>query len=590
MRRFLRFLNSRSIRTKLLLYFMILILLPFTTVGVIGNILYTRSMEEEAGAHTAAMIDQVKNNVEYYIRDMENIARLIAQNENTAWFLRAGVDTPALLRAEMEEALRLELAKYTRLHPEISGILLVNAQDDALSNEITRVARDPLTGEFWYQTAMRYPEKTQLISKPSGRNIRAGQNVGADDVVSIVRALREPASGAYLGVVLIDMKLDVIERAIKDIKFGKSGFLYVTDAAGDVVYAPVNKVVHRVRSQWLNGPGSVVKVIGGARYQILVSDSEYTGWKIVGIFSLNETLAEVVNLRNVTFWITGTTLIIAIGVALIFTSSIAKPLSKLRRLMKRAESGDMDVHFKSKYDDEIGQLGNGFNNMIAEIRKLIDLVYAEQQRKREAELKILQAQIKPHFLYNTLDTIQWMAQDHQAGDIVEMVGALTKLFRIGLSNGEEMLSLRQELDHARSYMIIQKARYEDKFTYSVGCDDSLLDCRVLKLILQPLVENSIYHGLKEKRGSGTVAVTARREGDALVLAVADDGAGIAGKKTAELAQMLLEDSAPGDKPGYGLFNVHARIRLSFGPAYGIRFSSVPGGLTTFEIWHPILEG
>lgn len=594
-----RFLNSRSIRTKLLLYFLFLILLPITTVGVIGNLAYTRSLEEEANAHTAAMIDQVKTNVEYYIRNMENIARLIAENDDTVRFLRIGPDTPGDERLHAQQALSSELSKFTGIHPEISGILVVNASDMALSNEMIRVARDPLTEEFWYQAAMRVPEQMRLISKPSGRNIRTSQNVSADDVVSVVKALQDPDSGAFTGVVLIDMKLDVIERAIKDIRFGKSGFLYVMDGSGDVVYAPVNAVVYRVRGEWLADSQSVVRVIGGVRYQILFSDSEYTNWKIVGIFSLNETLAAVADLRNVTLWITGATLIIAIIVALFFTSSIAKPLGKLRLLMKRAESGNLGVHFKSKYDDEIGQLGNSFNNMIGEIRKLIDLVYIEQQHKREAELKILQAQIKPHFLYNTLDTIQWMAQEHQAEDIVEMVGTLTKLFRLGLSNGEEMLSLRQELDHARSYMIIQKARYEDKFIYDITCGESLLNCRVLKLILQPLVENSIYHGLKEKRSNGMVAVSARREGDALVLAVMDDGVGIAHERAAALAQMLTKnapddsspaDSWPGGKPGYGIFNVHARIRLSFGPAYGIRFVSLPGGPTTFEIVHPLLEG
>ena len=589
MRSVMRYLNSRSIRTKLLLYFLVLILLPLATVGVLGSLVYTRSLEEEANAHTAAMIDQVKNNVEYHIRNMENITLLIAQNDDVARFLRISGHTPLAERSGAEEAVRRELAKHTGIHPEISGILIVNAQDEALSNEMIRVARDPLIDEFWYKTAMDAPERTQLISKPTGRNIRTRQNVSADDVVSVVRALRDPASGAYMGVVLIDMKLDVIEQAIKDIKFGKSGFLYVMDAMGDVVYTPVNEVVYRVRSQWLLGQRSLVKVIGNVRYQILFSDSEYTNWKIVGIFSLNETLAEVVNLRNFTLWITSVTLVIAIIVALFFTASIAKPLSKLRRLMKQAEGGDMDVHFKSKYDDEIGQLGNSFNNMIAEIRKLIDLVYVEQQSKREAELKILQAQIKPHFLYNTLDTIQWMAQDHQAADIVEIVGALTNLFRIGLSNGDEMVTLRQELDHARSYMIIQKARYEDKFSYEIACDESLLDCRVLKLILQPLVENGIYHGLKEKRGSGVINLSARREGDALLLTIADDGAGMSLQKAAELNQMLQENT-PGDKPGYGVFNVHARIRLSFGQAYGIRFASAPGGPTAFEIRHPILKG
>jgi two-component system sensor histidine kinase YesM len=176
--------------------------------------------------------------------------------------------------------------------------------------------------------------------------------------------------------------------------------------------------------------------------------------------------------------------------------------------MKEAEEGNLAVRFEGRQEDEIGYLGKSFNTMIEEVQKLIDMVYREQQSKREAELKSLQEQIKPHFLYNTLDTIQWMAQEHGARDIVEVVGALTRLFRIGLSRGKEMIFLSDELEHVRSYLIIQKARYEDKFDFTLQMEDGLASCMVLKLSLQPLVENAIYHGIKERRGHGTVRVQA----------------------------------------------------------------------------------
>ena len=172
--------------------------------------------------------------------------------------------------------------------------------------------------------------------------------------------------------------------------------------------------------------------------------------------------------------------------------------------------------------------------MIEEVQKLIDLVYHEQQSKREAELKTLQEQIKPHFLYNTLDTIQWMAQEHGAQDIVEVVGALTSLFRIGLSRGKEMIRVSDELEHVRSYLIIQKARYEDKFDFTLSADEEVLSCMVLKLTLQPLVENAIYHGIKERRGHGSIQVEARRRDGMLVMRVSDDGVGMSPAKLAEV--------------------------------------------------------
>ena len=199
---------------------------------------------------------------------------------------------------------------------------------------------------------------------------------------------------------------------------------------------------------------------------------------------------------------------------------------ELRSLMKEAEEGNLGVRFEGRQEDEIGYLGKSFNTMIEEVQKLIDMVYREQQSKREAELKTLQEQIKPHFLYNTLDTIQWMAQEHGAQDIVKVVGALTSLFRIGLSRGKEMIRVSDEMEHVRSYLIIQKARYEDKFDFTLCTDDEALSCMVLKLTLQPLVENAIYHGIKERRGHGSIRVEALRRDGMLVLRVSDDGVGM----------------------------------------------------------------
>ena len=294
-------------------------------------------------------------------------------------------------------------------------------------------------------------------------------------------------------------------------------------------------------------------------------------------------------IRNYSFVIGAVTLFLAVIAALFFTSSIARPVGKLRLLMKKAEEGDLNVRFESEYNDEIGQLGNSFNNMINEISNLIEMVYIEQKSKREAELKTLQAQIKPHFLYNTLDTIQWMAQEHGANDIVEIIGALTRLFRIGLSKGKEMITVREELDHIRSYLIIQKARYGDKLEYEINFDQEILDCSVLKLILQPLVENAIYHGIKERRGVGRIVITAKKMQDSLIFTVSDNGAGITEEKLSEINDMLESRRMhKGSSLGYGIFNINERIKLSFGNDWGLKYSSIRGEGTTVKIKHPII--
>ncbi len=473
-----------------------------------------------------------------------------------------------------EAAARQLLRSISDAHQEIAGILVVSADSRPLSNEIQPITRDPLTDEGWYRAAVDNPGTLRLLPRPIGRNLRSSREYSADDVVSIVKAVIDPRTSRVRGVVLI----------------GLGGFLFIQAPGGAVVYTPVNPIVYRVRDEWLGVPRAIsVRRIKGADYQIVSQWSDYTQWKTVGVFPLNEIMSQVSNIRTYSLIIAGVTVLVALVVSVFFTSGIARPVIELRALMKEAQEGNLSVRYEGRQEDEIGYLGKSFNAMIEEVQKLLDMVYREQQSKREAELKILQEQIKPHFLYNTLDTIQWMAQEHDAQDIVKIVGALTSLFRIGLSRGKEMISLSEELEHVRSYLIIQKARYEDKFDFEVHTDDDVTSLMVLKVTLQPLVENAIYHGIKERRGHGSIMVEARREDGMLLMRVKDNGVGMSPAKLEEVRALLAASpSLAGGLAGYGIHNVHERIQLSFGSRYGLRLESERGRGTTVEILHPLV--
>lgn len=582
-------LSPKSIRSKLLSYFLAIILLPLLTLGVLGPVIYSRTIERETTSHMIQMIRQVTRNFEFYIHDMENITYYLTQSPEIQAFLDTS-HSPLSAGASYAEAHSL-LRTYTRAHPEIAGILVVNDADHLLSNDFERITRDAIANDRWYQEAIATPGVIQLFPRPIGRNLRDGREDSSDDVVSVVKAVTDEATGRIKGVILIDMKLHVVEDIFADTALGESGFIFLIDRIGNIVYAPVNKIVYRVRNEWLNSQKhSAVRRIKGSSYQLMWEESPYTGWKTVGVFSLNEVLKPVINSRYYSIIIAALTVVLAFMASVFFASSIARPVVKLRLLMKQVEAGNLSPRFRDKGNDEIIQLGNGFNTMVAELQKLIDLVYHEQQSKREAEVKILQQQIKPHFLYNTLDTIQWMAQEREAYDIVELVGALTKLFRIGLSQGRELIPVRDEIDHVRSYLTIQKARYEDKFDFKIAVDDAVLDFLVLKLSLQPLVENAIYHGIKERRGHGAIEVEGEKRDDHLVLRVTDDGIGMSDEELLHL-RTVLENSAA-NKPanaGFALLNVNERIRLTFGPEYGVRIYSKSGFGTTVEVMHPLVE-
>lgn len=275
-------------------------------------------------------------------------------------------------------------------------------------------------------------------------------------------------------------------------------------------------------------------------------------------------------------------------ISLFLSASIVKPVKVLQDLMKDVESGKLDIVYSHPGKDELGQLGQSFNKMVRQIKNLIHAVYQEQRDKREAELRALQAQIQPHFLYNTLDTIHWMALEHQADDIVDMVEALTNLFRISLSRGEEIIPCTEEIKHIKSYLYVQKVRYEDKLNYEIQWEEGLNQCKVLKLVIQPLVENAIYHGIKGKKGPGNILIKGAVVGDTMEVRVVDDGIGLQAEKLAQI-QAVLAGKCQAEGTGYGMFNVHERIQLMFGQAYGIQITSQYRRGTEVVLRHPLLK-
>ncbi|WP_408011662.1 sensor histidine kinase [Pseudalkalibacillus sp. A8] len=539
------------------------------TLSFFGGEIYKKAIEEEANMHTYQMIDQVWNNIEILIQENKNIMYYLANEDVIEQFMKEKKPSEKLKMAANEK-----IYLYKERHQEIAGIILVNQYDKYISNEMHRFSRDPLTKESWYIRAIQSPEKIQLISKPIGRNLKNISNYPVNNVLSLAKAVENPSTKEVIGVILVDLKLDFMKNVIEQIKLGKSGFVFIMDKEGKVVYSPVNPIVYRIHPNWIQKKVSppIEKEIDNDNFQIIYNTVPDIGWKIVGVFSIDKTTEVVSKVQGFTLIIAIITLIISSIVSLIFASTITKPLKKLKTLMGNVEEGRFDLRFHSKYNDEIGQLGNSYNRMIQEIEGLIDLVYKEQKSKKEAELKILQAQIKPHFLYNTLDTIQWMAMEYKANKIVEMVNALTTLFRIGLNKGNEFITVEEEVEHIKSYLTIQMTRYESKIEYELDVDETVKNYQVLKLILQPLVENAIYHGIRNKRGKGKISISIWNKDHTLMLSVKDTGIGIKKDVLHRLNHSLINVSGE-HKKGYGLFNVNERIKLSYGSQYGLEVYS-----------------
>ncbi|NNU78663.1 cache domain-containing sensor histidine kinase [Clostridium estertheticum] len=594
MNKFVKIFLDRSIKYKLSFYFSLVILIPIVTISILGNLLYKNSITNQQNENIRQMVSQISNNIDFYIKDTENIINYLSEDPRILSFL--GNNTNSSIIKKDIESMRVEesskaINSFTTFHSEIAGIMIVKQDDTFVSDVMGRISRDALTKEKWYLDAAKNPITMHLFSKPVGRNINNVFQYSADDVVSMSKAVVDKKTGKCIGVILIDMKLDIIKSVIEHAKPAKNGFVYIVDNNGEIVYSPVNKIVYRIKSEWTdNSSGEIlIKRIKENDYKIIHGNSTYTGWKTVEVFPLNESLRVIDSLVYYSIIIAIITLLIAEILATFFTRSIVGPISKLKSLMKKTEEGNFNVVFNSKYDDEIGELGNAFNNMVREIKNLIMLVETEGKKKRKAEISILHAQIKPHFIYNTLDTIQWMAQEHDAQDIVDITYNLTNLLRIGLSAGEENIKISQEIKHVESYLLIQKIRYEDKLNYEINMQKEILNLSVIKLILQPIVENAIYHGIKEKRGSGHIKISGMIENEKICFVIQDNGIGIEDEKLMKINEMLKGKTTSNDVIGYGIFNVNEKIKLTYGEEFGLEYHSIYGEGTTVVLWHPIIK-
>ena len=259
---------------------------------------------------------------------------------------------------------------------------------------------------------------------------------------------------------------------------------------------------------------------------------------------------------------------------IVISDSISKPLEHLCKLTKQVGKGDFSIEEPKSHGDEVMALEKSFHKMVGKIESLVENVKKEQINLRQMELKLLQVQINPHFLYNTLDAISWMAEDGRTDDVVEMVSALSEFFRTGLSKGRDYITLKEEESHIRSYLQIQQFRYTDILNYEIHIPEAIGDFMLLKLTLQPLVENALYHGIKQKRGKGNIKVTADYDQYSIFLKVEDNGIGMTEEELQALRQSVEAGNLKTSDKGFGLANVHERIRLNYGNDYGLVIDSV----------------
>lgn len=582
-----KILHPENMLFKMIILNCGLLLLVTLVLTVAGNYIYQESIEERSYANTMEIQNQVLKSLDQIFQSVSDNVEVLGTYPEVQGYLKVDAENQQASRVQLEGQIRSLLLNYSKVYKEYINIVVVSDKGQYLSNDSYRIKKLPLTDEKWYQEAMKANGKLVLSSSSLGRNLKDWKNYSTDSYVSTAKMISDPKTGEGIGVILIDLDLKSIQNLVEDITMGQTGFGYIQDSKGHVLYAPKNKVVYRMNPDWvMEGESGRVRCrIEGKDYNVIYSHSEYTDLTATGVFDWGKTIEGAARVRTVSWWIAAVIMVFAAGLTVLFSASFTRPISALSKLMKKAQTGDMTVRFENHYKGEIRQLGDSFNAMVEKINELLEVVYREQKNKRDAELKILHEQIKPHFLYNTLDTIQWMAKEYQAQDIVDLVLALSGFFRISLSQGKEFITLEQEVLMVKNYLEIQKVRYEDLFDYSTEIEAGMEKYMVLKICLQPLVENALYHGIKEAdEDGGKIWIRAfLDEENDIILKVEDDGAGMSQERIDQLNSWLRMKERGPEIHAYGIVNVNDRIRIAYGDEYGLHYEKRAGGGTVVVV-------
>jgi len=577
-------MKIRRIQDTLIRAFTALILFALLLLGSLSYYYLHKILIQNAEETTMQLVSQLNRIIENYISYMDDIALMAVNNEDVREFIgNPGADT-ARLRAAIEKS----FMAIRSVRRDIDSVFVITGDGRA----IAATEGGGLNPTVDLRKRFSELEAGLVPDRPSVSSAHVENLVESRYpwVISLVRAV---PFGKSMGLIQVDLNYDIIARLCRDIQLGKSGYVFILSGGGEIVYHPRQQLIYgnlkseRIPEILSMKGGNLSAVVDGRAILYTAVSSRETGWEVVAVSYLDELFAAG---RAAEYYFILLSLLVfvgAIGVAFLISSNISKPLESLRRSMQAVESGNFDIDITVNARNEVYQLARDCDIAVKKVRDLIEQNRRELELKRKLELRSLQAQINPHFLYNTLDSIIWMIELGENDRAIDMTSALAKFFRIGISRGSETISVGTEVEYVQTYLEIQKQRYKDKLSYEIAFAPELGSLQILKLLIQPLVENAIYHGIKNMEGPGLIRISGFRESDAIVIRISDNGVGMGREQLEALRDGLIE---PNQANGVGVRNVQERIHVYFGLEYGVSFDSAPGAGTVATIRIPVIPG
>lgn len=580
-----RFYDKKSLQFVIAFSFTVIALAGMGILGASLYISYMKSSREIVVEDNTRLVHQVALNLTTYMRNMMVVSDTMYYSviKNTD-ISQDNMDQELNLLYEANKDYVVSIACFTTSGDQVAAAPITNMKK-----------KIEVTEQEWFKKAQAKVENHHF-STPHVQNLFVESNYKYSWVVSLSRGIELTRNGRIQsGVLLVDMNYNGIEQLFAKANTSEISYIYLTDGTGKIIYHPKQSMINASLYQENNNAvgsyedGVHYETFEGEERMVLVQTIGYTGWKIVNVIPTDNMSPSIS--RSKIMWIF---IIAIVAFLLIFannfmSSQVTKPLRKLDDSVREIENNYHDPQIFIGGSYEIQHLGNTILTMVKQMQTMMDTMVKEQEEKRKSELDALQSQINPHFLYNTLDSIIWMVESGRYEESIDMVSALASLFRISLSQGKTIISIEDEIIHARNYISIQKVRYKNKFQVEFAIEEEIKHFQTIKLIVQPILENAIYYGMEAMDGEGEIKVAGYSRGNDIYIEVRDNGLGM----PETMVESLLTDSKRIRKKGsgIGLVNVHKRIQLYFGENYGLVVQSEldEGTVITIHLPKKLLE-
>ena len=576
-----KIIYNRSIRNSIFIYFTITSLIAVLLIVISIYSRLSSQLSDTVKRENISLVNRVGSSMEVYLR---NIMKL----SDTIYY---GIIKNVNLS---EESINEEMTLlYNNNKDQVLNIALISKEGEPISVvPAARFRKNFDAGEEeWFVNALNKTENIHF-TRPHVQKLFEKGNNGYKWVISMSRAVEITNGGSTeQAVLLIDMVYQGLDSVLDEVSLGNGGYIYLIDSTGEIIWHPKFELIASGRVKENNliaatySDGSIEEEFNNTARTVVIKTVGYTGWKLVGVIKGTGISLNTIKTRLFIVFVIFLIVFIVVFINSYISFRVTDPIRELEKSVKKLEEGNLDADIYMGGSYEIQHLGKSVQDMKYRIKGLMQDIVTEHEEKRKSEFDSLQAQINPHFLYNTLDIIVWQIENEKQSEAVHTVTALARFFRLSLGKGKNIVTVKAEIEHVKNYLMIQHMRFKNKFDYEFDIKEDVLELSSLKLMLQPLVENAIYHGMEFMDGDGLIIIKAWREADELYLSVTDNGLGMTEDKVA----MVLDgksNSGNGRGSGIGVKNVNERIKLYFGEDYGLKIDSEPDVGTTIIIHLP----